>query len=130
MLLVGISIVITFQEGNFVLLIENLKNVPCPLVRRFHHQEFKLRERRKACVQRPAYSHGSLLHSARGHRIPVRSFLPPHCSETWWEVHLMGCLEIWEVHLMGCLEIERGMLSEVWGKTQLQILVTSTKKHV
>lgn len=41
MLLVGVSIVTTFQEGNFVLLIESLKNVPCPLVRHFHHEEFK-----------------------------------------------------------------------------------------
>lgn len=37
MLLVGVWIVLTFQEGNFVLLMESLKNVPCPLVRHFHH---------------------------------------------------------------------------------------------
>lgn len=29
-------IVVTFQEGNFVLLIRSLKNVPCPLVRHFY----------------------------------------------------------------------------------------------
>lgn len=36
MLLVGVSIVITLQEGNFVLLIRSLKNVPRPLVRHVH----------------------------------------------------------------------------------------------
>lgn len=57
------SIVTTFQEGNFALLIESLKNVPCPLVRHFHHQEFKLRgKKNKACVWRPIYSSGSRLH--------------------------------------------------------------------
>lgn len=49
MLLEGVSIVTAFQEGNFVLLIESLKNVPCPLVRHFHHEEFKGKKIKHVC---------------------------------------------------------------------------------
>lgn len=35
-LLADVGVLVTFQEGSFVLLIKSLKNVPCPLVRHFY----------------------------------------------------------------------------------------------